>query len=67
MASELLKVAYANAASNSEVKLIDGASGHTYTFYQLQFVKQLVQQKLLIFILWMMAVELTTTFINHKL
>ena len=31
MASELLKVAYANAASNSEVKLIDGASGHTYT------------------------------------
>ena len=31
MASELLKVAYAKAASNSEVKLIDGASGHTYT------------------------------------
>jgi|TARA_R110002074_G_scaffold217763_1_gene388170 hypothetical protein len=31
MASELLKVARANAASNSEVKLIDGASGHTYT------------------------------------
>ena len=30
MASELLKVAYANAASNSEVKLIDGSSGHTY-------------------------------------
>ena len=30
MASELLKVARANAASNSEVKLIDGASGHTY-------------------------------------
>jgi len=31
MASELLKVARANAASKSEVKLIDGASGHTYT------------------------------------
>ena len=31
MASELLKVARANAASNSEVKLIDGAAGHTYT------------------------------------
>ena len=31
MASEVLKVARANAASNSEVKLIDGASGHTYT------------------------------------
>ena len=31
MASELLKIARANAASNSEVKLIDGASGHTYT------------------------------------
>ena len=30
MASELFKVARANAASNSEVKLIDGASGHTY-------------------------------------
>ena len=35
MASELLKVAYANAASNSEVKLIDGASGHTYTILNL--------------------------------
>ena len=30
MASELLKIARANAASNSEVKLIDGSSGHTY-------------------------------------
>ena len=30
MASELFKVARANAASNSEVKLIDGASGKTY-------------------------------------
>lgn len=30
MASEVFKVARANAASNSEVKLIDGASGHTY-------------------------------------
>ena len=30
MASELLKVARANAASNSEVKLIDGASGKSY-------------------------------------
>ena len=31
MASELLKVAIHNASSNTEVKLIDGASGHTYT------------------------------------
>jgi len=31
MASEVLKVAIKNACSNSEVKLIDGASGHTYT------------------------------------
>ena len=31
MASELLKVAIHNAASNTEVKLIDGTSGHTYT------------------------------------
>ena len=31
MASELLKVAIKNACSNSETKLIDGASGHTYT------------------------------------
>lgn len=30
MASEVFKIARANAASNSEVKLIDGASGHTY-------------------------------------
>ena len=30
MASELLKVALKPACSNSEVKLIDGASGHTY-------------------------------------
>ena len=31
MASELVKVALHAACSNSEVKLIDGASGHTYT------------------------------------
>ena len=31
MASELLKVALKPACSNSETKLIDGASGHTYT------------------------------------
>ena len=31
MASELLKVAIHNASSNTEVKLIDGTSGHTYT------------------------------------
>ena len=30
MASELMKVAIKNACSNSETKLIDGASGHTY-------------------------------------
>ena len=31
MASELLKVSLKPTCSNSEVKLIDGASGHTYT------------------------------------
>ena len=31
MASEVLKVAIKNACSDSETKLIDGASGHTYT------------------------------------
>ena len=31
MASELLKVALKPACSNTETKLIDGASGHTYT------------------------------------
>ena len=31
MASELLKVALKPACSNSETKLIDGVSGHTYT------------------------------------
>ena len=31
MASEVLKVALKPACSNSETKLIDGASGHTYT------------------------------------
>ena len=30
MASELFKVAVKPTCSNSEVKLIDGASGHTY-------------------------------------
>ena len=30
MASELLKVALKPTCSNTEVKLIDGASGHTY-------------------------------------
>ena len=31
MASELMKVALKPTCSNSETKLIDGASGHTYT------------------------------------
>ena len=31
MASELLKVALKPTCSNSEVKLIDGTAGHTYT------------------------------------
>jgi isopentenyl diphosphate isomerase/L-lactate dehydrogenase-like FMN-dependent dehydrogenase len=31
MASEVLKVAIKNACSNTETKLIDGTSGHTYT------------------------------------
>jgi len=31
MASELFKVALKPTCSNSEAKLIDGASGHTYT------------------------------------
>ena len=31
MASEVLKVALKPTCSNSETKLIDGASGHTYT------------------------------------
>ena len=31
MASEVLKVALKPTCSNSEVKLIDGAAGHTYT------------------------------------
>jgi hypothetical protein len=31
MASELVKVALKPTCSNSETKLIDGASGHTYT------------------------------------
>ena len=31
MASEVLKVGLFPVVSNSEVKLIDGASGHTYT------------------------------------
>ena len=31
MASELLKVALKPTCSNSETKLIDGVSGHTYT------------------------------------
>jgi len=31
MASEVLKVGLFPTVSNSEVKLIDGASGHTYT------------------------------------
>ena len=36
MASELLKVAIKNACSNTEVKLIDGVSGHTYTVLSIQ-------------------------------
>ena len=31
MASELMKVALKPTCSNSEVKLIDGSAGHTYT------------------------------------
>ena len=31
MASELMKVALKPTCSNTEVKLIDGAAGHTYT------------------------------------
>ena len=31
MASELLKIGIENACTNSERKLIDGTSGHTYT------------------------------------
>ena len=31
MASELMKVALKQTCSNTEVKLIDGAAGHTYT------------------------------------
>jgi len=37
MASELLKVALKPTCSNSEVKLIDGASGHTYTILSITF------------------------------
>jgi len=36
MASELLKVALKPTCSNSETKLIDGASGHTYTVLSIQ-------------------------------
>ena len=35
MASELFKVARANAASNSEVKLIDGSAGKTYIIFSI--------------------------------
>ena len=37
MASEVLKVALKPTCSNSEVKLIDGASGHTYTILSITF------------------------------
>ena len=37
MASELMKVALKPTCSNSEVKLIDGASGHTYTVLSITF------------------------------
>ena len=37
MASEVLKVALKPTCSNSEVKLIDGASGHTYTVLSITF------------------------------
>ena len=36
MASELFKVAVKPACSNSEVKLIDGTAGHTYTVLSIQ-------------------------------
>ena len=37
MASELMKVAIKNACSNSELVLINGASGHTYTVLSISF------------------------------
>ena len=37
MASEVLKVALKPTCSNTEVKLIDGASGHTYTVLWISF------------------------------
>ena len=37
MASELFKVALKPTVSNTEVKLIDGASGHTYTILSITF------------------------------
>ena len=37
MASEVLKIGIENACSNSERKLIDGASGHTYTVLSITF------------------------------
>ena len=37
MASEVLKVALKPTCSNSETKLIDGASGHTYTVLSITF------------------------------
>ena len=41
MASELVKVAIKNACSNSETKLIDGASGHTYTVLSIMICETL--------------------------
>ncbi len=58
MASEVFKVARANAASNSEVKLIDGASGHTYIVLSITICETAETMKLLIFIQWTMEVQL---------
>ena len=61
MASELLKVALKPTCSNSEVKLIDGASGtHLTLSYQLLFVRRQEMQKLLICTLTTMTAELIT-------
>jgi len=66
MASELFKVALKPTCSNSEVKLIDGASGHLTLFYQLQFVKRLEMPRLLIYMSTMMMAEQIITFTSHR-
>ena len=37
MASEVLKIGIENACTNSERKMIDGTSGHTYTVLSIMF------------------------------